>query len=352
MTSTGHRVLVVGTGLIGTSIGLALTRAGAVVGLRDALPAHLSLAESMGAGSANQPGPFDACFVCVPPAQTPQVVTALLGSDPYLRVSDTASVKSQVELEVESMAGPAATRFLGGHPVAGREHSGPAAARPDLFAGRPWVLTERSGAQPGLGELFADLVAACGAHPVRMPAERHDELLAVSSHLPQLLASALAEQAARAGELAGPGLTDMTRIADSDPELWGEIAAANRDPLAAALRRICGRLSDVASALETGAGREAVLELIAAGRAGRRRLPGKHGGDQQRYATVAVVVPDAPGELARLLADVAAAQVNVEDVRVDHAPGGPVGIVALAVEPRSAARLRASLTSCGWAADA
>jgi prephenate dehydrogenase len=352
VTPRADRVLVVGTGLIGTSIGLALSRAGSQVGLIDLDPGRLRVAEEMGAGTAGPDGDYDACFICVPPLRTGQLIIESLRRDPSLRISDTASVKAHIEVEVEACKDISSAHFVGGHPIAGRERSGPTAASADLFAGRPWVLTERAGVDPATEETFVRLVGLCGARPVRLSAAEHDRMVAVSSHLPQLLASALSAEAASAGELAGGGLADMTRIADSDPALWAEIAAANSVPLAAALRRVSARLGELAADLESGSGRRAVQRLVTEGREGRRALPGKHGGQQRQYATVAVAVRDATGELARLFAAVAASGVNIEDVRLDHLPGLPFGLVLLSVEPAAAAGLRVSLQGGGWATEA
>jgi prephenate dehydrogenase len=142
-------------------------------------------------------------------------------------------------------------------------------------------------------------------------------------------------------------------LADSDPQLWAEIIAANPAAVAAALKAVTGPLLELQAALEGGDAAvvtRAVHELVSSGRLGRGLLAGKHGQVAVRWATVSVVVPDEPGGLARLLGDAAAGQVNVEDIRVDHSPGQPIGIVELDVAPGSGARLEAELEARGWQA--
>jgi prephenate dehydrogenase len=192
-----------------------------------------------------------------------------------------------------------------------------------------------------------------------MPAAEHDALLARLSHTPQLVASALAgalvglERAEVA--LAGTGLRDTSRLADSDAGLWSEIVAANPAAVAVALRAVTAPLEDLAVVLESGdpaAVTAAVHELVSRGQAGRDLLAGKHGQAAVRWTTVYVVVPDEPGALARLLSEAAEAGVNVEDIRVDHAPGRPIGLAELDVAPAHSAELEEALAARGWAANA
>jgi prephenate dehydrogenase len=190
-----------------------------------------------------------------------------------------------------------------------------------------------------------------------LPAATHDVVLARLSHLPQLMASALAGSIVGLDRaeiaLAGTGLRDTSRIADSDPALWAEIVSANPEAVAAALALVTEPLTALQQALAAGADTsDAVRELVERGRAGRDLLAGKHGQAAIRWATVSVVVPDEPGRLARLLADAAAGGVNVEDIRVDHSPGQPLGIVELDVAPGSGATLEAGLAERGWRASA
>jgi prephenate dehydrogenase len=353
------RVLVVGTGLIGTSLGRALRAAGASVHLHDADADQLALAASLGAGDpCAETGcvGFDVALVCVPPAVTGAVCVDLIRAESAAVVSHTASVQAYPQHEVEASRLPLG-RFVGGHPLAGRETSGPAGAAADLFAGRPWALCPTAATDPSALAALREVVLAAGAEPVVLDAVTHDRLVAQVSHVPQLAASALAGALTDLPEgavLAGTGFRDTTRVADSPASLWADVVAANATAVADALDRMLGpleRLRDLVRASATEAElRAAVAGLVESGHRGRGLLPGKHGRPARVWASVHVAVPDEAGALARLLADTAAAGVNVEDLRLDHAPGRPRGVVELAVGPSERDRLIAALSAGGWAA--
>jgi prephenate dehydrogenase len=241
--------------------------------------------------------------------------------------------------------------YIGGHPVAGRERGGPAAARADLFLGRPWALTPTAAAESEALDRCRALVRACGAVPVVLDAAAHDRAMAQVSHLPQALASVLAATLREAPEatiaLVGSGLRDLTRIADSEPGLWAEIAAGNGPSIAPALRAVSAALGDLADAVEVDPA-AAFRDVVAAGNAGRNRLPGKHGGERRDYVSLPVVIADEPGILARLLSDAGAAGINVEDVAIEHSPGAPVGLCELVIRPEQADALGAVLAEKGW----
>lgn len=346
-----RQVLVVGTGLLGTSVALALTGRAVEVLLADAVPSRVQLATELGAGRPIEPGErADHAVLAVPPARVATALRQVQERQLAASASDVASVKSG-PLAAAAALGCDLTAYVGGHPIAGRERSGPAAARPDLFTGRPWVLTPTPETAAATQAAARSVALACGAVPVVLTAAEHDQALALISHAPQLVASALAgllEQApGPTVALAGQGLRDLTRIAASDPLLWAEIALSNAGPLAEVLRLLSRQLDDAAAALANG-DQAAVADLLRSGNAGHRRLPGKHSRPAATYAGVPVVVPDEPGRLARLLNDAAEAGVNVEDLAVEHAPGSPVGVIELAVVPATADRLAQALRSRGW----
>jgi prephenate dehydrogenase len=168
-----------------------------------------------------------------------------------------------------------------------------------------------------------------------MSAAEHDAALGLLSHLPQLVASALAAELVSApfdvSVLAGQGLRDMTRIAESDPDLWADICMANADQLAPLLAGIGSRMAELASALRGPDGRAAVTEAVAAGQRGRGRLGATHGRPVIPVDVVTVLLSDRPGELARIFTALGDAGVNVDDMRIDHAPGEPVGVLELVV---------------------
>lgn len=349
-------VLVVGAGMIGTSLAMALVRRGHRVLLEDIDAANLEAAADMSGATLYAGEAADVAVVAVPPGRTPGVVIDVLERGTAAAVVDCASIKvaplSVVLRDAPPISG-GASAYVGGHPLAGREHRGPRAARADLFAGRPWVLTPHESSSAEAIDAARWLVAECRATAVVMTALEHDRAVAMTSHLPQVLASALAGQLEHEDDhvlaLAGQGVRDMTRIAGSDPDLWADILAGNGDAVAVVLDRIVDLLHAVADGLRDEATAAYVARsLMESGRAGRRRMPGKHGESPRVYRAVPVVVPDEPGQMARLLADAFGAGVNVEDIRVDHAPGLPMGLIELYVAPDAEETLTRSLAERGW----
>ncbi|HEY3437010.1 MAG TPA: prephenate dehydrogenase, partial [Actinotalea sp.] len=253
--------------------------------------------------------------------------------------------------------------YVGSHPMAGSERTGPTAARPDLFVGRPWVVVPSRLTGGEAVRLVRDLVTDVGATAVLLDARAHDDAVALVSHVPQiaasLVAARLSEADAGALDLAGQGLRDVTRVAASDPGLWTSILAANAGAVAPVLRSLRGDLDRLIGALEQAASASAsesvppgalgaVAATIAAGHAGVSRIPGKHGGARTAYDVVTVLVPDQPGELARLLADVGHAGINLEELQIEHAPQQAVGLAAISVLRGLGARLEEQLTEGGW----
>jgi prephenate dehydrogenase len=353
-------LLVVGTGMVGTSVALAAGRRGAHVWLVDRDPAVALTAAQLGAGTAGWPSVDpDLVIVGAPPEAVGAVVADVQARYPTSVVTDVASVKAAPERDVVAAGGDLA-RYVGGHPLAGRERSGPQAARSDLFEGRPWVLTPSNRTNVDAVEAVRDLAVACGAVPVLMTPVDHDDSVALVSHVPHLVAAATAARLAGARSesvaLAGQGIRDVTRIAASDPDLWVEILSANAAPVARVLEELRDDLTTTIDALaavgtqgaDPALARRAIRELLAQGNAGRAAIPGKHGGASDRYVNVPVVVPDEPGKLARLFAAADAAGVNVEDMTIEHSPGQPVGLVELAVRPGAAATLIEALRAGGW----
>ena len=371
--STCGPVLIIGTGLLGTSLALALRTADVEVQLSDTSPTSLALARDMGAGTPHDkhsPEP-QIVVVATPPDVTADVVVAQLSAHPNAVVTDVASVKERVVAEVRARAGAEARRYVGSHPMAGRERSGAGSADSDLFAGRPWVVVGQD-SDPEAELAIRNLAVDVGATPVRMGASEHDAAVAAVSHMPQLIASLVAARLEELGEgalaLSGQGLRDVTRIAASDPRLWSAIVVGNAGPVADLLRRISDDLSALITGIEAAAcdpgGPEytapgaastiapgavgAVTDVMTRGNAGRARIPGKHGGAPRRYAEVQVLVPDAAGELGRLFSDVGAAGVNIEDFSLEHSAGQSAGIALISVLPAAAQGLEEALDAKGW----
>jgi len=362
--ATTGPVRIVGTGLLGASVGLALRGHGVDVVLSDPSRTALALARDVGAG---RPAGVDddeptLVVVAAPPDVAAQVVAAELAAHPAAVVTDLASVKGHVLDELRAV-GADLTRYVGSHPMAGRERSGPSAAVPDLFLGRPWVIADSGSSRPEAVLAVRSLAVDLGAVPVAMDATAHDEAVALVSHVPQVVASLAAARLQDADDaalgLAGQGLRDVTRIAASDPALWTSILAANAGAVHAVLVAVRSDLDAVIDALagaDVATGPEdvapgllaTIAQTVARGNAGVARIPGKHGGARREYAQVTVLVPDTPGELARLLTDVGEAGVNLEDLHLEHAAGRPVGMAQIAVLPGSAEHLEAELTARGW----
>ena len=352
---------VVGCGLLGTSVALRLAEAGLEPLLADADEAAVATAVRLGAGHPWTDGTTAGlAVVAVPPLAAGRVARELLASGRAALATDVASVKRVVQADVD--ADPSVcTRFCGGHPMAGRERGGALRARPDLFEGRPWVVTPTRTTSRAARDAVAWLAATCGAVPVKTDGPAHDRAVALVSHLPQLVASLLAARLLDAGDdalrLAGQGLRDTVRVAGSDPSLWAAIVGANADVVAPLLREVREELDGLLGVMdERGPGEGpdpgvvagAVSDLVARGRLGRERLPGKHGAPPRQLAEVSVVVDDRVGGLAALFAAARDTGVNVEDLRIDHAPGRAAGVVDLLVAPEGAPRLADGLRGAGW----
>ncbi|QHO90869.1 prephenate dehydrogenase [Actinomyces sp. 432] len=371
--ATRGPVLVVGTGLLGTSLALALTSAGVPVQLADTSPTSLALARDMGAGQVRDEHSAEPALIVVatPPDVAAGVVLRELAAHPDAVVTDVASVKARIAAEVRRHGGREARRYVGSHPMAGRERSGAAAADSDLFAGHPWVVVA-DGSAPEAELAVRNLAVDVGATPVRMNAAEHDAAVAAVSHVPQLVSSLLAARLESTPEnalgLAGQGLRDTTRIAASDPRLWSAIVVGNAGPVVDMLRQLRRDLDALINGIApaavdpgdpayTAAGDAATIapgavgaitDLMTRGNAGQARIPGKHGGAPRRYAQVQVLVPDSAGSLGRLFSDVGEAGVNIEDFAMEHSPGQSAGLAMLSVMPAAAQGLEEALDARGW----
>lgn len=369
-TLTGP-VLIIGSGLLGASIGLGLRAAGCEdVYVQDISPTAEAVAQDIGAGtsistlSEQERAAFAPQLVVVaaPPDSAGAVCARALNTYaprpeagyPGAVVTDVASVKVQPLADVLA-SGAAASRYVGSHPMAGREKSGPVAARGELFQARPWIICEHDSVRPECVRLVRSVAVELGAIVTSLGVEEHDQTVALISHVPQamssLLASRLQDTPLYALSLAGQGLRDTVRIAASDPTLWVQIFAANADPIVKTLYGVRDDLNRLIATLEnpTASGaRLDLAQLMSEGNAGVSRIPGKHGNAPAAFAKMTVLVDDTPGTLARLLAEIGELGANLEDLRLEHSTGAPVGMAEISVNPSIHEALVRDLSARGW----
>ena len=347
-------VRIVGSGLLGSSIGHALVARGIDVALDDTSPSQLRLAIDYGAGrSPRDDDDPSLIVVAVPPDVTADVIERELTRHPNAVVTDVASVKLEPLRELRAR-GVDLTHYIGSHPLAGRERGGAISARADIFVGRPWVVCRDEETSAADLALVEGLALDLGATPLEMSPEEHDRAVALVSHVPQLVASLLAGRFVDAPDgslrLAGQAVRDTTRIAASAPELWVQILGANAQPVVDVLDALAADLTAVAAALrvpDAPGSRRAVADTIRRGNDGVERLPGKHG-QNRRFEQVVVMVDDTPGQLGRLFGELGELDVNVEDLRLEHSPGAQFGLAEISVVPSAVLRAVDGLEARGW----
>ncbi|MFF0430598.1 prephenate dehydrogenase [Streptomyces sp. NPDC004327] len=354
---------IVGTGLIGTSIGLAMSRHGTTVHLLDRDASSARTAAALGAGVTDAPaGPVDLAVIAVPPGAVAGVLAQQCARGLARSYTDVASVKALPARQVSGSIGDP-SRYVGGHPMAGRERSGPLAARADLFEGRPWVLTPAPEiAQSTLNHVL-ELVAQCGAVPLVMDGEAHDRAVALTSHAPHVVASLMAARFEYAPQdalrLVGQGLRDATRIAGGDVHLWADILRANAEPVARVLREVEKDLAALLVTLEGLAEGDGpadpdvrpvvdLLERGAEGLRGIRPAPSRPAAGRRPFR---VPIDEKPGELSRLLDTVAEHGVGVDDVVTRVEAEQDRLTVEFAVPFLAAPQLHRLLGERGWQAE-
>ena len=341
-----EKVRIVGSGLIGTSIGLGLVQRGIAVEMVDSDPSAQALAKDL-IGGVVVADP-DLVIFALPTSGLSLVIPTEIALNPQSTFMDVGSVKNEVLLQVKTFSG-LSTRFLPTHPMAGREIGGAGSARADLFQGRSWILTPEAECAQESKDLVLELIKCLGATPLELTALDHDAAVAKISHLPQIAASLLAKQLSGTPpewmELAGQGLRDTTRIAGSDENLWKEIIYSNRAEISELLISLQNDLTQMIAALDDPT---KIAELIAAGRDGKAMIPGKHGGKAREYSYLPIVIDDKPGQLAAIFNECATMQVNVEDLNIEHSPGQLSALITLSLSAFDAEKLSAHLISIGW----
>ena len=340
------RAAIVGTGLIGGSIGLALRSRGWRVTGRDRDEARAARAAAIGALDAvGEDAEAEITFIATPVASiAAEAARALAGGG---IVTDVGSTKAAI---VEAVGHP---RFVGGHPMAGSEQEGVDGADAELFEGATWVLTPTTETDPATYGRLRAVLSTLGADVVAVDARRHDDLVAMVSHVPHLTAVTLMRLAADRAEehatllrLAAGGFRDMTRIAAGHPGIWPDICAENRDAIIATLDRLVDGLTDIRAVVADG-DRERLLALLERARAARVNLPSRAPRPED-VVEVRVPVPDRPGVIAEVTTLAGELDVNIYDLEIAHSAEGDRGVLLVVVAAAHTDLVRGALLARGY----
>ena len=330
---------IIGTGLIGASIGLALHEQGWAVHGWDPSAEAMALAVERGAVEPSdtiETATENAELVILAGPLSANLKT-LAGLHTEALVTDVTSVKQPLIARA-----PRHLRFVGGHPMSGREHAGAGAASGSLFRGAAWILCDDQ-ASPGDLARMREIVTSVGANPVVMSAEHHDRVVAAISHLPQLLAVALVDLAAEnpdTADLVSGSFRDLTRVASTDSAWWPEVLAANSPSLGEALDGLIVHLRALRVDIDDGD-----LDSIA-GSLDRARL--RRAEMAPPVAGVEVILADRPGEIGRVGHALQTSRVDVRDLQLRHAVHGGGGILTISVRPGEVETLKAALVREGF----
>jgi prephenate dehydrogenase len=345
MTSPG-RALVIGTGLIGGSIGLGLRARGWHVTGRDLDDGRAARALELGAlDEVGDDREAAVTFVATPVGQVAAEARSALGGGGV--VTDVGGVKGPI------VAAVADARFVGGHPMAGSEQEGVDGADGALFEGATWVLTPTDDTDADAFALVRSVVSSLGADVVAVRPEDHDVLVALVSHVPHLTAAALMRLAAAGAEehaallrLAAGGFRDMTRVAAGHPGIWPDICAENRGAIMAGIDGLQAALGEMRAIVE-GGDRKTLLEWLEVARAARVNLPARAPRPEE-LAELRVPVPDRPGVLAEVTTLAGELGVNIFDFETVHSSEGDRGVLVFLVEAASADLVRGALLARGY----
>ena len=353
-----RRVAVLGTGLVGGSIGLALARREIEVVGFDASEAHTARARELGAITTIAPSleaavrGADLVVVAVPVGHIARLAVEAFDAGAPI-VTDVGSVKAPVVAAVVAARPGRAPCFVGGHPMAGSEQDGVDGADADLFLGASWVLTPTADTDPAAFTTVRAIVGLLGAEAIEVEPERHDALVALVSHVPQLAASTLMDVASAGGgehrilmRLAAGGFRDMTRIAAGHPGIWPDILTANRDAVLEALDAYREALGEVRTAVAAG-DREGLLDLLKRARIARRNLP-VGTPPAEELVELRIPVPDRPGVIAEVTTLAGRLDVNVFDLEIAHSGEGGAGVIVLVAAATGADELEAGLADLGY----
>lgn len=347
-----ERILIVGTGLIGSSIGLGLRKAGdRIVAGCDADAASASAALDAGAldeiVSDIETGAAEADVVII---ATPvgsildSVASVARSARPGTVVTDVGSTKSTIVTEAEHILGDQRS-FVGGHPMAGTEGEGAASARVDLFDGALWILTPTDATSSDAYRRINAMVMQLGARTLALEPAEHDRLVALVSHLPYAIATSLMSVATAEGDerifrAAAGSFRDVTRTAGSSPRIWRDIFATNRDAVLREIDAFASSLAEFREAVATSdaAGLDA---MVSRARDARMRFPAKGDRTPGEPVTLEIAIPDRAGVLATITTTFGEGAINIEDLWVEHTAVG--GVLRVVVDGHETAARAADL---------
>ena len=346
------KIQIIGCGLIGTSIGLRLASLGHQVWLSDINSRNLALAKDLIPNSVAEPEVFDLIVIATPVKVIKEVLKSLKSFNENSTVIDIGGLKSKLLVDVATF--PDILKiFVSAHPMAGREFVGPENARADLFEDRAWLLTFTPEVAPHCVEMAKRIGLELGATTYILTAEEHDSAIAAISHMPQIISSLMgaliAGESESALNLAGQGLRDVSRLANSEGLMWSDLLIENSEKILPRIKLSIDLLQKLYADLSTK-DIEGVFEFLAAGKSGRKRIPGKHGAKPRDYSYLPIVIDDKPGQLARIFEECALCEVNVEDLTIEHSPNQERGLITLALSRSDAEKLKNHLHNQGWLA--
>jgi prephenate dehydrogenase len=340
--------LIVGLGLIGGSLAMALRECGWEVAGSDIKPAVLEEAVNHGVVRAAEPGArYDLIVLAAPSAAIPDLAKSFVEqlNDQGL-VTDVAGVKASIAASLND------PRFLPGHPMAGSEQRGLAGARADLFHGCTWVLTPSEVTPPESYATLHSWLRELGANVIALNAADHDRLVAVASHVPHLVAGALMNEAATLArsdgallQLAAGGFRDMTRISAGDPAIWPDVLFQNREAVIRGLEGVQKRLADFITLLENR-DRDVLVSTLTAAALARRQLPGRIV-EVDSLVSLRIPVADRPGVLAQVTTLASELRINIFDIEIAHSVEGQAGILLLSVQESDVLTLVGALEERG-----
>ncbi len=342
-----RRGQIVGTGLIGGSVGLALRGQGWYVTGFDSQSGVSAAAVELGAIDAEGLDPAaELTVIATPVGSIPELVRDALASSSGV-VTDVGSTKREICSLVDD------SRFVGGHPMAGSEQDGIAGAKAQLFEGAMWVLTPTPSTDEQAFATVRAAVRSMGAETIALEPEVHDQMVAQVSHVPHLTAATLMCLADDSSvehrallRLAAGGFRDMTRISAGRASIWPDICVANREAIVGSLDRLIEALSDVRSQVESNDSGK-LLELLERARVARINLPTGFG-VAEKMAELTIPIPDRPGEIAAIANLAAELDVNIFDLGLSHSGEGRKGMMTVIVDAALAERLLGGLIARGY----